>query len=134
MPSTIDVSNEVPELIEAAAQKLGSMALLAKKLGVKHGTISQVAKRQKTLGPDLARRLAPALGMTQLQLFQLAGLITETYDEQDSRAVQRIKLMLRDADADTIEEAADVVEAIVSRRTKINSARTHTPRHATRKT
>ena len=135
MPSTTDADNPVPELIERIArEKYGSIGQLAKEIGVFRGSISAITNRQKTLGPDLARKLAPALGVSQLRLFQMAGLITDQYDDQDSEAIERIKLLLKDANADVEEEAANVIEAIVKSRAKAEKPSANRNRLAGRKT
>jgi len=76
MAGTTSEDNRFAEwLLARLGDKRWTPSDLAKAIGVNSGSISNVINRKTNLGPDLARQIADALEISQVELFAAAMLI-----------------------------------------------------------
>lgn len=118
MNNTTHPENPVPEMIETEIERLRiSRAEFARRVGTTQTAIDAVMDRRRALGPRLAVRLAAHLHLSQVQLFYLAGIITEAPEGiAETLAMQRIRSMFASLDEGVQDEIADLAEFIVDRR------------------
>lgn len=120
----MDIDNPVPEMILSECGRRGiTVAEMARQSGVKQSALAHIIGRTRALGPDLARKLAPALQLSQVELFRLAGLIDEPADYTEDRAAQRIRILFREADDETKEQIVRIAETLTYPKRAANSGK-----------
>jgi len=89
MSGTMDDTNPFVEWLQEQLQEKGwTVAELARRADTPQSGLVNIVNRQKNLGIDVAKRIARALGISQIELFARALLIDEpiepeTADEKD---------------------------------------------------
>ena len=67
------------------------------------------------MGPDIARRLAAALSVSQIDVFRIAGLIDEELLDDAKAAQEYLRLLAAIKDDDERQAAIDTVETVLRR-------------------
>lgn len=100
------------------------MAELARRCGTSPSVLWNAVKGDRGLGADLARRMARALGMSQVDVFRVAGLLDEPElahnelaglarllaripDSERDRIVHALEAMLEQLGASYVESSGD---------------------------
>ena len=116
MPSTKDDDNPFVEwLIAQLNERRWSEADLARAAGVYQSAISSLLSREKGLGVDTAKKIAVALGVSQYEVFRIAGLIDEELLDDVKATQEYIRLLAAIKDDDKRQEAIDLVETLLRR-------------------
>ena len=84
MASTLDADNPfVQWLIDELDTRRWSRADLARAMAAHPSLVTKVLNRELPLSVDVAKRIAAALGVKQIDLFRIAGLIDDLEGEGD---------------------------------------------------
>lgn len=85
MASTLDADNPfVQWLTDELDTRRWSRADLAREIDAHPAVITKVMNRESALGVDLAKRIAAALEVPQIDLFRVAGLIDDDQEGEDA--------------------------------------------------
>lgn len=77
---------------------------LIKRSGISSGLLSQILSGQRGPGVSACRKIAKALGMTDIQVLAIAGLATDTERPKFNPVVEATASMLNDLSAEDQEE------------------------------
>ena len=105
MAGTTDTDNPFVDWLLAQISSRGwTSAELAKRMDMNQGNLSNILTRKVNLGPDVARRMADALGVPQIELFAVAKLIDQPISPRNAAEAELMKLAddLTDDDRDTL--------------------------------
>ncbi len=112
MAGTKDPSNPFVEwLIKRLNKKGWTREELSRRSGVDSGSIANIINRKTDLGPDVARKIAKPLEVSQVFIFRLAGLIDEELIDEEAEAWQEIRRILSTMPPNRHEEAIRWLEA-----------------------
>lgn len=93
MAGTTDTGNPFVEWLLAQIERRGwAPAELAKRMGMNQGNLSNIITRKVNLGPDVARRIADALEIPQVELFAMAHLIDQPISARDAAEAELLTL------------------------------------------
>ena len=127
MPSTKDPDNGFVEWLHARLkEKRWSPANLAQAAGVYQSVISGLLNREKGLGVDVAKKLSVGLGVSQYDIFRVAGLIDEDLLPDDQAAKEYLRLLAAIKDDDARQDAIDTIQTVlrrVAQRSNANEAK-----------
>jgi transcriptional regulator with XRE-family HTH domain len=94
MPSTKDPESPFVDWLRAELDRRGwNMMHLAEVMGVHPSIVGAIMSREKAMGVDTARKVAAALGISQVQLFMLSGLIDEGIADDDAYILELRRLV-----------------------------------------
>lgn len=114
MPNTLDRDNPfIPWLTKELEARGWNRAELARRMNVQQSVLGNIIHRRVAMGADVAKRLAAAMGVSQYEVFRLAGLIDEdTLD--DEAALQEIRrLLAKIEDDEERQRTINILEAVV---------------------
>jgi transcriptional regulator with XRE-family HTH domain len=112
MSGTVEVSNPFVEWLNGELARRGwTREELARRAHISSPGLTHIMNRQRNLGPEMARHIAKALQISQVEVFQRARLIDETINE-DAFAERDIQRLLSEMDPEQRRIAISVLEAI----------------------
>ena len=118
MPSTMDLDNPVPDLLLRRMGELGhTQAQAARAMHTTSTALSKITSRKSGLGVELAPRVAKYLGITNADLYRLAGLMPD--DEpvnapaDDDILTKRLRRLFAGADDELKNHILDVVRVVI---------------------
>jgi hypothetical protein len=86
-----------------------------KRVNGKGAVLSRMLNQEVGLGNDLAREIADALEISQVEVFRHAGLITERVHDDQQAAYEYLRLLGEIKDDSKRKETIDLVETILRR-------------------
>lgn len=114
MPSTKDPDSPFVAWLRAELHSRGwTMMHLAGLMGVHPSIVGAIISREKAMGVGTARKMAAALGISQIRLFMMAGLIDEEMSEEDAYVLE-FRRLVEGMDEATRERVIRVVSVLAS--------------------
>jgi len=104
-------------LIEEMNKRGWSQAELARRAGISRGAVANLINGQRKPGPETCEGIARAFRYPADKVFQLAGLLPESGDNEDPR-LARLNRMMAQLPADDQDDIIAMVEAYIERREK----------------
>lgn len=106
---------ELARRIVAASDVDPESADYIRRVNGKAAALSRMLNEEVGLGDDLAREIATALGVSQVEVFRHAGLITEPVHADQEAAYEYLRLLGEIQDDQKRQEAIDLVHTILRR-------------------